>query len=619
MYKHDRNSGKSFRGKSREKNTPETKAVNRAPVNSGTPTPPSSTRSQTSETFVKRSFSDLSFYKSIQVKADPNTEISETADPYAVLNYTNVVIDANYAGKPNAAGNIVLQLARGSNSTFQDISDYIRLKIKLNYNYQKLTATSKAPQAINDQTNNIWLDVQSKLQAEAFYNIPFFSWEVTGTTFYSDTLLDIVNYYQVFLQTAIMIPLTYRKVLSMEKHLKDMTFYKGSAIVERFYGMIKKSSFKALVDTISKGVSSNFIDTKWFEEVSLFVTTPSRKSNSMNEALMDIWATYEHNDDLTVSINTGSSSTELFNTGSLASFFTNAEYVFDNLSLETILSKSRLATSSTNPNDWFNPIVTALTVMSGFVNEFNTKFNDMNVAFKSMVRLDLTEWKPGQYVETSNIDNTYAPKYNVMIEDIYRSIFSGSASISYNNTINKWIIYDLWDEFTGIPRYTKDTGGAFLTFAAKDIDSTGAPANILYPVLFSFNTSKIVTRVGTTIPMTRTLHTFTNSPEISRLIPLGNLDAIVGAFPTIDIGSLASAKSKSWVSNMQLKLMGWYYNTQGSTNFIAALPSRICLVDIEQDDVTNAMIDFIRQTSPFRTIKPTNMVQIGFKRNNTLG
>lgn len=576
--------------------------------------------------FEKRYFKELAYAKTIQVQPHPNQEMAVLADPYAVINRLNQVYDAKYPEEENVSGNVVQQLARSSNSSFQEVADCIRLRLKMNYNYAKLTNASKAPSSINDQIQNVWLEAQSTFQSQAFYQLPFFKWLVTRTSAtgsganlplqFSDPLLDAVYFYQTFIQVGYSIAQTFRKMMSMRKELMDSTFYKGSQKVGFAYGLLDKGSFRNTINQINKGLASNFTDEAWLDQVATVFLTPSRKSKSMIEPIQEVVVNYEYNDNLTIRTSEpGVTPAVSFNTSLFTPFFLAAAEFSANLSASEILRMARTdAVTIPQITVWFNNLVANAETMLQAVNTFNDKFADLNTAFTRMWETGLTQWQKGVFIDIDDINQNFEPQYNVMIEDIYRSIFSGSSEITYSADFQEWVMYELNDEFVGIPRYSQRVGGAFLTFSTKTVTgASGAPSNIMYPVMFSFQDCLITRRSGGQLPVSQLTQTINTSPELGRVLSVGNMDMKTVFLPSIDTTSISSNKGKGWTSFLLMRLVGWYSNKVSATaTQLHVSPTKLCLVDVLQADVTNKMLNYIRLTAPFRVVKTETKTEIGF-------
>lgn len=588
--------------------------ASRARIKDAVPPNKEPEKSMTYYQFQKKYFKELAYPKTIQVSPNPNEEVSRMSDPYAVINRTNNIFDAKYPGPENTSGNIVLQLARGSNSTMQHVVDAMDVLLSINYNYAKLTPTAESVKSVNDQIQNIWLEVQSTFQSQSFYQLPFFSWQVEKDKsggqelMFDDPILDAVYYYQAFIQQGLNVALTYRKIMSLEKELKDMTFYKGSPIVGHIFGLLKKSSFRAAIDQVAKGLASNYADEAWTDQISTLYLTPSRKSASMLDPLINLRVKYERNDNIKVT-----SGAYEFSTASMVNYFTKSEEFINKLTCQEILTMARTSASVSTINTWFNSLVDSLGDMVEIINQFNNNFADMNTAFERMYQTGYTSWAKGVFIDIKDIDSNFKPEYNLMIEDLVRSIFSGGSSISYDTNIMNWVLYELNDKYLGIPRYAQVQGGAFLTFSAKNINGTGAPDNIMYPVLYKFVSASFTRRDGAKAPITRAQIAVKTSPELSRILSVSSIDDITINLPEVDVRDITAMKGKSWMIYALMSTIGCYRVRTGSSSYDMGVdPDKLFLVDVVQEDVTNQMLNHIRLTSPFKVIKPTKNVEMGF-------
>lgn len=599
------------RRKFEERSNPETPVREKPMLDSGLPK--GDDKTYMGGGFYRKFYRDLGARNNIQVAANPLSEISRTSVPYAVINDNNPIIDARYPEDPNTTGNILVQIARGSQSTLQSVVDDYELSYNINYDYCKLNATSNASAAVNSQMNNIWEEVKAKLSAEAFYQIPFFSWEVSGNTMFQDPLLDITMFYQTVCQTVMLIPTVYKKMRSFEQTLKDMMFYENSSRMERLYNELNKTTFSGLVQAVAKSVSSDYVDGDWTNQVTMIFLNPSRKFNGMLSPLIDAKVKYNWNNNLQVSYG----GKNIIDTSTYSSFFQAAEDFINKCSIMEFLYVARnvdLKNSAGKPfeinKDFFNVMKTDLNTMIDQLVIFNDQFNDMNVAFKGMERLQLTKWRSGLYVSLDKLVNNFSPKYNIMLHDIMQATMSGSSDITYNQNTYKWQLYDVMDIYTDIPRYTKYAGGAPITFSLKNVVSTGAPANIMYPALMQFVTSTALTRSGKKVVITPVTTSLAGSVALQRLNSMANVTPTMKA-PSFNIGTAnLTVYEQSWVTRFLSQEIGYYSTTNPVQQGVD--PDKMFLVDIEQDDVTNLMLDYVRQNAPFRTIVPSLEQKLGF-------
>jgi len=579
--------------------------------------------------FQRRAFKDLAF-GAITVKVDPSGEVSDQADPYAILNKTNVVVDAKYPGSDNTSGSIVPQLAEASDSTFANMPDSVEQEIKINLYYCKTNSASNADiNSSNKGSVNVKMDVPyddiiNTITSEAYYDLKFFSWVPDGTLYSDDGQLDVLLNYQSVIQTLANIPLRYRVIRSLEKHLKDMSYYNGSARLNRIFGMLKKSSFVALVKSIAEAGMVHYLDEYWFKQTSMLVAIPCRKSNSMSDPLIDIIPTYDINTSLKVYADTAKTK-KIIDMNDFTALMSNARDFMLHTSPQYLLGMARSSSYDINMvNNWINSLVANLDAIIALLPEFRSQFADLLVAFKRMAKVGITEWKTGFFVDIDGIDQNYQPRFNKLIFDIIRASYTGSKTYTYVNRTGQWEVHDLWDKFLGISTYNYKTGGCILTTSTRQIIKTNAPANAAVPVLFYGTDAnhncqlKVLTRLGQTYTITGERNTKLNTGAIARVLGrLLPIDALVNDYfiiPTCDISTLAATpRQQGWIVDMMTNLFGYGQAlVAASTYNYFASPDALCFVDVEIADQTNSVETFVRQHSPFRVVKPTTDAVLGF-------
>jgi len=586
--------------------------------------------------FQRKAFKDLSF-DSITVKVDPAGETSYQSDPYAILNRLNPVVDAIYPGSDNTSGSIVPQLAQGSDSTFTNVPDSLEEEIKINIYYCKTNSASNADYKLVDSvqkgTVNLKMDVPyddilNTITAEAYYDLKYFSWYPQGTTFSSDGMLDVLLNYQSIVQTLANVPLRYKVIRSLEQELKNMSYYNGSGRMNRLYGLLKKSSFVSAVKSVSEILMNHFLDEHWFNQVSMLVAIPCRKSESMLDPLMDIIPTYDINTDLVVYADKDHT-TDLYKIIDMSHFsnlMTKARDFMLKTSPQYLLSIVRDRNYTTaKVNAWINTLTSDLDEIVADSDKFREEFADLIVAFKRMSKVGITDWKTGWFLPIDKIDESYKPKFNKLIYDILRSSFTGSTTYKYVDRTGQWECHDTWDKYLGISTYSYKTGGCVLLTSTRQIDKASAPSSVAVPVLFygtganHFPECTVLTRQGNTFTITGERSTRIDSGAIARV--LGRLLSISPLYsdyfiiPTVDVSSVAAnAIDQAWMTNLLNNLFpyGRVLVAAGTYNYFTN-PDALCFVDVEIADQTNAVETFVRQHSPFRVVKTTLDAVLGFK------
>lgn len=592
--------------------------------------------------FQRKAFKDLTF-DSITVKVDPAGETSQGSDPYAIQNRLNQVVDAVYPGSDNTSGSIVPQLSQGSDSTFQNVPDSLEQEIKINIYYCKTSANSNADTktvgsatkgTVNLKMDVPYDDILNTISAEAYYDLKYFKWDVRSaqSTIYSDDgLLDVLLNYQSVVQTLANVPLRYRVIRSLEKTLKDMSYYNGSGRMSRLYGLLKKSSFVASVKSVSEALMNHFLDEHWFKQVSMLVAIPCRKANDMLNPLIDIIPTYDINTTLKVYPDK-STNTPIIDMSNFTNLMDKARDFMLKTSPQYLLSIVRDPNYSTSlVNTWINTLVADLDDIIGSVDEFRTEFADLLVAFKRMSKVGITDWKTGWFMPIDKIDEAYEPKFNKLIYDIIRSSYTGSTTYEYIQRTGQWECHDTWDKYLGISTYSYKTGGCVLLTSTRTIDKTSAPTSVAVPVLFygtevdaqsnptKFCYARILTRQGNRFEIhgirNQLINTGAPARVLGRLLSIAPLDTDYFIIPSCDISSIATdVKSQAWMANLMNNLFPYSRLTVAANAYnYQTNPDALCFVDVEIADQTNAVETFVRQHSPFRVVKTTLDAVLGFK------
>lgn len=645
---------KDFKGK--VKTTPDSDLDEKKRKDSGMP---DKKNSEVDLTFQKKAFKDMSF-DSYSIKVNPQGEVSEEADPYAVVNRTNVVVDASYAGNDNTAGSVVPQLANGTTSTFKDVTDIVETEVVINYGYcaynneTEESTDSLADSKVNKYMTQPYNDVLESVVAEAFTDLAFFKWQVrtaplgseeTTTPPSGDGLLDLILSYQATVQQVLLVPQAYRTIRSLEQHLKDMCYMAGSSKLNDMYGRLKKSSFINAIKGVSEAMMYHYTDTDWWRQVNMLISVPCRKSNSMIDPLICLRPVYRINGNLYVNDGNGN---ELFSTASTMSLLVNkCATICERLSPYVLIRMARNKDlTSGEILSWFNGIADLCDEVVTLLDQFSADFKEMLVAFKRMAKVGITGWQYGQFISVDSIDNKYQPKFNKLVYDIVRSMATGSAEIKYNLQLNQWQTSSLWDLFLGIPSYDYKSGGSILTFSSHDINKpVGTPATISYPALFSKHIAggyfmRCLTRSDYEYTILSDDFKLGTTTEFRRLMPLSSYQDLKFRCPVImmtghnystddeTIVNYYNAADNSTAQNVMswalfalAKIFGYVRQIKSRSGNPGAYvytyndnieTDALCFIDVVIDDQSNAIQTFCRKHSPFRTVKASSVDKIGF-------
>lgn len=648
---------KNFKNKSfkNSKTTPDSNLEEKKPKDSGVPAPK---EQNVDMAFQRRAFKDIAF-GSYSLPVNPQGEVSYEADPYAVVNRTNVIVDAKYLGSDNTAGKVVPQLAIGSGSTFNNATDIVDLTLKINYNYcsyeneSESSVDTTADPSVNKMFAEPWNDILETVSGEAFTDLAFFKWNVrtaplgeeeTATPPSGDGLLDLILSYQAVVQQVLMVPQAYRTMRSLEKHLKDMCYLHGSSKLNDMYGRIKKAAVVNAVKTIAESMMYHYVDTRWWKQVNMLISVPCRKSNSMIDPLICLNPEYKINPNLYVD---NGNNKPLFNTGgTMTSIMNKCQQLIMRMNPYVLVRMARNdSTDNAAIASWFNGFVDECGELSTLLDQFNADFKEMLVVFKRMAKIGVTEWQYGQYISVDKIDSEYQPKFNKLVYDIIRSIATGTEQIKYNLNLNQWETATLWDLFLGIPTYDYKSGGSILTFSSHEAyKPVGTPSTISYGALYSVNTSpyfmRCLTRSNYEYQITVHDLELDTSTELRRLMPLDSYTSVDFKAPVIDMSghvynvpngatvnyynaadSSAAQGVMSWALFAMAKIFGYVRQIKSRSGsegqYVYTYNDNIetdalCFIDVVIDDQRNALQTFCRKHAPFRTVKAGLDEFIGF-------
>lgn len=186
-------------------------------------------------------------------------------------------------------------------------------------------------------------------------------------------------------------------------------------------------------------------------------------------------------------------------------------------------------------------------------------------------------------------------------------------------------MFSYWDEFTGINTFDKFNGGAFLTFSVRDITvPQGVEMHdsiMLIPKLFDVVEDSVImeARTGLAVPfgyIEMDVNTVNNNFVLSRLLPLANSGGPI-RMPHVDVADnvnapgVASAAYETLQTVFGLGQITYQQGGQARQNY-ALDRDMVSLIDIQMQDVSNAMISFVRAYAPFKVWVANGNRTIGF-------
>lgn len=274
--------------------------------------PPSKERyTDRSDTLQKKSFRDLNNVGVIDVKADPNAELSHGAFPYTIIGQTNPVLDAHYPGYDNIAGNSITLIQNDTTtSKLMNTFDVGVIVKHVNYNYLPIRASginvAYAGEMIKSVEQAVSFGFSTMLTqlpfASATYktDMPIPTQYITNypSSGMSRDLAPSAGYYaamihyQCVLQALVQPISKYIELRSLEKELMRMSFRTEAPLITQLFGLFKKSSFVAEVNTIGTVVINEYFDRNWYIQNNTLQCVPSRKTKGMVDPLLTIVATH---------------------------------------------------------------------------------------------------------------------------------------------------------------------------------------------------------------------------------------------------------------------------------------------------------------------------------------
>lgn len=589
--------------------------------------------SHDSNTLNQAAFKDLAYAKPISVTANPTAEATRGAVPYAIINNTNQVWEADYPGASNTAGNTMPLLNNSTTSTLLNEFDCGQVNLIIKYLYAAVQSTD-INQALNVQLGKSMDEALSKAYSETYINMPLFKdLTIASSMINCDTAnrTQAFFWYQTMLQNIASIPAKYNLLVSLEQHLKDSCYNRNVSPLDDLFGLLRKNSFRAKINAFSNIITGEYFDLSWFKQMNTLTMVPSRKSNSMRHPLLVIDATHDI-PDLTVTRNTTGDVIDSANydtiiiNGNTVSFREAIAYAIDLLSPYNVLAWARQYTEgivATTPTQYFNNIVTILEDIRSTLSRFPSDVAEIRAVLDVANRVGLNRWQRGVYFDVTREMN-YQPVFNKLCNDVFVNYLASPNTIYYDSVTLRWKYYTLWNEYLGIPKYDKFNGGSFLSFSTRQFENSVTPSTdtkYLIPKLFDIPASgsiSFVNRKGIVADLTYTVYDATqigNSPIYARLNSLAYSD-YDQRVPSADISSGYSQVPE--VGSSLFRLMTSLFNlgnitvNVGETN--ETLDSDIVsVIDIELDDVSNSMIAFAQAYAPFKVYTPVKERTIGFR------
>lgn len=595
------------------------------------PTPPPKDDAQM-EYLTRVMFKDLQFKGVIATKADPQAQVLSTSTPYPYLDKTNRVLDAKYPGDNNLDGNIVSQVLTDDDSLLLQTFDCGELTLKLNYLYQAISPTDKN-QALNVEISQVIDESLSSTTSEMFTNLAFFTYVITSDmpNIDSEKRQAWLTWYQSILQNTAIICGRYNNLRSYEQRLIDMGFRREATHLRDFFNQINKTTFSANLESLSSIVMGEYFDFDWNKQVNILSMVPSRKTNGMVDPVLTITAYHKLPN---VKVMTAESKLKVFDS---ADFTIKPEkstktYTLEELFAEIInrlnpyyvlkWARGYLAGSDKRtPKEVANSIEYLLQALKKLLTKFVSTQGALRTVLDRSGKIGLNYWKTGATFSLKSFPEARFD-FNMLVQDTFASYGSSADEMIFDSDTRRWRFFTTWDKYLGIPSYDKFSGGAFLTMSVRTLKSEAnedfTTVKWLVPKLFDVvdDSMHFINRIGFEVKITSTVYdneALSGDRVFSRLNPLKTPSikirvATGSVLASADVPSAASALSQL------IDTVFGFGQVEVATNVFDKNLSKDTLffVDVQLNDVSNAMITYARNYSPFRVTTPDGSKTMGF-------
>lgn len=670
--------------------------------------------SSNSELLQVKAFRDLQNIRSIDVKADPYSQMSYGSFPYTIIGSTNRVEDASYPGQENIAGNSVVQIQNNtSTSSLMTVFDTaISVKTR-NYLYLPIRSNGQNLAYLTEVCKSVEQAIafgQSTMLTQLKFTQSAYVSDMPKPTPYADASSTTVNawsytvamiHYQTVLQNVVRPISKYVQLRSIEKEAMRMSFRTEAPLITQFFGLMKKKSLVACFNTLSTVIINEYFDSNWYEQSTMVDCYYSRKTKGMSNPLislvtvdaipsLDIYygvdsetgdPILEYSSDDKLRIPTFEEVPIKDDKGEISDYYvpntyklldpetfsfviagerdesvTEHPYKYKGWSLEhLILNLCKLldihyvltwarqhrvnptsAAGLLSVSAYAQAIADYLNYIIDIDTAFSSSMSDVRTFLDRLSASNLVYWKKGVSFWISDNIQQIEPTYNVLVSNIFAANLSSGYEMTYDTHTRRWKMWTLWNKFEGIPNYDLMSGGAFLTFGLRKLDTTGASMESsegLIPILYVYddpvledmtNICYATSRSGYQIALTAehyTSATVLANPYLNRLDPLKSNVSIKMPSFNYTSGALTTSE-KTTLFSYALQFMSTVFgygiisDKTNANTYTILDPDYVCFLDDEIYDVSNEMIKFARNYAPFRVSTPDGSRTMGFLRSS---
>lgn len=598
----------------------------------------------------------------ISLQADPYTSALPGSMPYPLLNRFNRVIGGRYSGFKNLDGGNVQQYANSLTSKFLEIFDTALLKLHLNYRYLPILASDTARgNLMVDEMRKAISEACSLVAATTFTNQEIYMYGIdtnlpmgsavkstvtlvngNGQTETVQLYTDIADViyafsieYQLVLQS---VALSFNQFnanrLKMGEMIR-MSFNRETPILNSFFGLLKKKSFLSLWDSLAYSIEGEYVDQDWMVQANTLGLVASRRSESMNDPLLEISSTYNMPSVFKAYVALDTSKSQFAGTpvydydnmvwsdGQQSKTFAEAcSTLAEYMSANSCLLWARTVLTNNEPeNARFNAIKFCLDVLTHCMSYFKVATNDLRSVFDIMTRSGVNQWVKGVKLKVIQ-DTDSVIMQNLIVDNIYQSVLSGCNEVTFNDKTKRWAFFTKWNMYYGIPEHDTYAGGAFITFSTKVLNPNGSSdTNAGYiPIAFTIDVStvgslsRVVNRKGVSAALNYDTITMSQDQRLARLAPLNSQSDLEIRVPQVMNNDL-SAIQYSFLYKLLLQI---FDTAKLPNNDIGIDADIIAIYNLEIEDFTNEVIAYARSKSPFiaNSVDSSNLGFYGMKADH---
>lgn len=502
---------------------------------------PSEDSREASDYINTKSFRQMQQVGTIDVKADPYSQLLRSDVPYAFVEGTNVVTDSSYTGVKNIDGNTIVQMMNSSNNTtLLNTFDSLVITKRLKYLY---TAQSKDDYnlAINYEYTKAIAEAMSKGYSTMLTQLPFYTMGIASSipvlsadgkaeTKTAPSNSDYAKFtalihYQSVLQDLVRPAAKYIQTMSLQGEAMRMSYRRESATLTTLFGLLSKASFKATLNAIGSSILNEYFDAVWYREMNTLLNIPSRKSQGMVDPLMTMVGIHAipscqfysndtsqsngfakdpfYNSDISLAATGRFPDIESFSIPSSASTIPLEDLVFRIcylLDVNTMITWARKANNDKLPSPapgfnsidkasaYFEGINSMIEAVQAIATRFTTNMSNIRTMLDRLTQAGFVYWEKGAWINVDNITQV-KPTYNKILADVVKCSYSGDATMRWNTATRRWGFRSPFNKYEGFPVYDEMSGGAFLTTSLRSLptpaDGDWLETRYLLPILFT--------------------------------------------------------------------------------------------------------------------------------------